>query len=31
MNTWNRLKVSRGEEEGNNGGKKRKGLDKEHV
>ena len=31
METWNRLKVIRGGVEEDNGGKKGKGLDKEHV
>ena len=31
METWNRLTVTRGEDEGDNGGKKGKGLVKEHV
>ena len=31
METWNRLKVTRGEGEVDNGRKKRKGLDKEYV
>ena len=31
METWSRLKVNTGEGKGDNGGKKGKGLDKEHV
>ena len=31
METWNRLTVIRGEGQRDNGGKKGKGLDKEHV
>ena len=31
METWNRLTVARGEEGGDNGGKKGKRLVKEHV
>ena len=31
MKIWNRLKVKTEEEEGDNGRKKGKGLDKEHV
>ena len=31
METWNRLKVTRGEGEGDKGGKKGKGPDKEHA
>ena len=31
METWNRLKVTTGKEEGDKGGKKEKGLVKEHI
>ena len=31
METWNRVKVIRGEEVRGNSGKKGKGLDKEHL
>ena len=31
MGTWNKLKAARGEREGDNNGKKGKGLVKEHV